>query len=214
MAAEDNRMQHHPHLREKHTRDADGNLTPRSAFHAKLAAAHAAPKPEQRYKGAKGVTAGYDGRCFLWNLAKPGNIIRNLTGHSAYVRSIEVSRDAQSALSASDDGTVRLWDLITGNSKCLEGHAGEVKGASLSQDKRHAISGGADRTVRLWSLESGQCLKVMGGQAGGNGHKGTVTDVSMVEDEQTGQPLVGFSASSTRPAACGTCGLGASRSSC
>ena len=84
MAAEDNRMQHHPHLREKHTRDADGNLTPRSAFHAKLAAAHAAPKPEQRYKGAKGVTAGYDGRCFLWNLAKPGNIIRNLTGHSAY----------------------------------------------------------------------------------------------------------------------------------
>ena len=34
MAAEDNRMQHHPHLREKHTRDADGNLTPRSAFHA------------------------------------------------------------------------------------------------------------------------------------------------------------------------------------
>ena len=90
---------------------------------AKLAAAHAAPKPESRYKGAKGVTGGYDGRCFLWNLAKPGNIIRNLTGHSAYVRSIDVSRDGNAALSASDDGTVRLWDLITGNcSMCMVGH--------------------------------------------------------------------------------------------
>ena len=190
------------HKTDKYTRDEHGNLTPRSAFHAKLAAAHAAPKPQQRYKGAKGVSGGYDGRCFLWNLAKPGNIIRNLTGHSAYVRSIEVSRDAKSALSASDDGTIRLWDLITGNSKCFEGHTGEVKGASLAQDKRHGLSGGTDRTVRLWDMTTGECLKVMGGQAGGNGHKGTVNDVSMVEDPQTGQPLVGFSASSDK-----TCGV-------
>ena len=196
MAAEDKR--HRPQ-KDKYTRDADGNLTPRSAFHAKLAAAHAAPKPESRYKGAKGVTGGYDGRCFLWNLAKPGNIIRNLTGHSAYVRSIDVSRDGNAALSASDDGTVRLWDLITGNcSMCMVGHESEVKGACLSQDKRHALSGGTDRTVRLWDANTGKCVRVMGGKAGGNGHKGTVNDVSMVEDENTGQPLFGFSASSDK----------------
>jgi WD40 repeat protein len=73
--------------------------------------------------------------------------------------SICLSLDGRFALSGSEDKTLRLWDVMTGEClHVLEGHLGPVRSVSLSADSRFALSGGGDfgvndYLVRLWQLD-------------------------------------------------------------
>ena len=74
------------------------------------------------------------------------------------------SNDRKRGLSGSNDNTVRVWDLETGNClRVLEGHTDIVRGVAWSADQRRALSGSNDMTVRLWDLETGHCLRVLEG---------------------------------------------------
>ena len=50
---------------------------------------------------------------YLWELAS-GSCVRGFTGHSDGVKGVAVSYDAQRAASASLDGTLRIWNLHSG----------------------------------------------------------------------------------------------------
>ena len=68
--------------------------------------------------------------------------------------SVSFSPDGRFALSGSDDKTLRLWDIATG--ECLrtfEGHTGSVSSVSFSPDGRFTLSGSWDATLRLWVLD-------------------------------------------------------------
>ena len=78
--------------------------------------------------------------------------------------SVALTPDGRKGISGSDDNTVRVWDLESGEClKVLEGHTDFVKSVALTPDGRKAISGSYDKTVRVWDLESGECLKVLEG---------------------------------------------------
>ena len=71
------------------------------------------------------------------------------------------SSDGRRAVSGSEGGTVRVWDLDTGQQQAkLSGHVGPVRGVravAVSADGRRAVSGGwHDGTVRVWDLDPGQ----------------------------------------------------------
>jgi WD40 repeat protein len=86
--------------------------------------------------------------------------VRTFAGHPGRVSCVHFTADGRRLLSAGHDGTLRLWDVSTG--QCLrtfEGHEGAVTSACLSADDRRALSGGLDRSVRLWDLETGECLR-------------------------------------------------------
>jgi guanine nucleotide-binding protein subunit beta-2-like 1 protein len=57
-----------------------------------------------------------------------------------------VSADGQSALSASSDGKLRLWDLNTGTTiRQFYGHTQDVLSVAFSSDKKQIISGSRDK---------------------------------------------------------------------
>ena len=95
------------------------------------------------------------------SLASPGPLLQTFTGHTGAVWALALLPDGR-ALSASDDGTLRLWDLATGESRVLEGHTGTVSALAVLPDGR-ALSGSSDGTLRLWDLESGES-RVLKGQ--------------------------------------------------
>jgi len=66
---------------------------------------------------------------------------------------VAVTADGTTALSGGGDGTVRVWDLATGQLRAtLTGHI-SVSSVAVTPDGTTAVSGGSyDGTVRVWDL--------------------------------------------------------------
>jgi len=83
-----------------------------------------------------------------------GRCIQILKGHSAYVRAVSWSSDGSRICSASDDHTVRVWDVSSEQSlQTLKGHSSDVRAVSWSSDGSRVCSGSNDNTVRVGSVE-------------------------------------------------------------
>jgi guanine nucleotide-binding protein subunit beta-2-like 1 protein len=75
-----------------------------------------------------------------------------LKGHSHYVQDVAISSDGQFALSGAWDGTLRLWDLNTGNTtRRFVGHTKDVLSVAFSVDNRQIVSGSRDKSINLWN---------------------------------------------------------------
>lgn len=93
-----------------------------------------------------------------------GEYIFNLYGHKGYINSVCVTFDGLFVISASNDNSIRVWNLINGNcDKILEGHSEAVNSICLVPYGNLLVSSSEDQTIRLWDLDSGQCLKIFKG---------------------------------------------------
>jgi len=111
-------------------------------------------------------------------LPQPGDYeVRRFAGHTAGVDGVCVSADGKRILSASDDGTLRLWDLATGAElEQFVGHSDRVHAAAFLPDGQHVVSGSWDRTVRIWDINSGKEIKRL------HGHHGPVERLAVLPD--------------------------------
>lgn len=85
-----------------------------------------------------------------------------LRGHTGAVNAIAFAKTGGKLATASDDHTMRLWNLATLESRALVGHADEVWKIALSPDSRTLISAGKDKTARVWNLDTGASRALSG----------------------------------------------------
>ena len=114
------------------------------------------------------------------SLTPPGGPLRQiLVGHRSGVSAVAFLPDGRRALSGSDDNTLRLWDLETGETlRTLEGHTHWVSAVAVLADGRRALSGSDDHTLGLWDLETGATLGTL------KGHTHSVSAVAVLADRR------------------------------
>lgn len=89
---------------------------------------------------------------------KPELIVQ--TGHTETVNSVAFSPDGRTLASGSDDNTIKLWNVESGQqTKSLEGHTSSVKAVAFSRDGKTLASGSLDKTIKLWNVESGEQIR-------------------------------------------------------
>ena len=72
--------------------------------------------------------------------------------------------DGRQVVSGSDDKTLRVWDLASGETvRTLSGHTGAVWAVAVTPDGRQAVSGSEDNTLRVWDLASGETVRTLSG---------------------------------------------------
>ena len=81
-------------------------------------------------------------------------------GHLASINSATYSQDGKRILSASDDHTIKEWDIDTTIcSRTFRGHSHWVSNVVYSPDGKKILSASFDNTIREWDVETGKCTK-------------------------------------------------------
>jgi WD40 repeat protein len=87
-------------------------------------------------------------------LISPGGpLVRTLDGHSGAVTGVALTANGRRAVSCSEDGTVRIWDLDVGREIRKMDGPGPITQLALCADGRVAISASEDNTLAVWDLE-------------------------------------------------------------
>jgi WD40 repeat protein len=85
-----------------------------------------------------------------------------LEGHTAAVTSAAISPDGRRAVTGSQDGTAKLWDLSTGTEVLsLKRHAAEITSVHFSPDGRNILTSSLDESALAWpSVNIGPSIKL------------------------------------------------------
>lgn len=87
-----------------------------------------------------------------------------LRGHDRGVSSAYFSPDGTLVLTASEDGTARIWEPQTGREQAiLSGHLGIVSTAVFSPDTSQVLTASFDKTARIWDTRTRRELFVLKG---------------------------------------------------
>jgi WD40 repeat protein len=95
------------------------------------------------------------------------------------VMSVAFSPDGKTLAAASDDMTVKVWDVATAKRSTLQGHTHAVYSVAFTPDGKTLASASGDKTVRLWDLATNKKRATL------KGHTESVMSVAFSPDGKT-----------------------------
>lgn len=121
------------------------------------------------------VSSSTDKTMAMWDL-EAGVRVRRFKGHQSFVNSCNVSGEPPLICSASDDGTVRLWDSRRRHCVKTFNNKYQVTAVCFNEKADGIISGGIDNHIKIWDLKHSEVSTVM------KGHIDSVTCLNLSPD--------------------------------
>ena len=91
----------------------------------------------------------------VWNMTT-GMEVALFAGHTNVVNGVAVTPDGVHVVSCSDDKTVRMWKLHTGEETMVFEHTSNVQGVAVTPDGSRVVSRSGNKTLRVWDVGSGK----------------------------------------------------------
>ncbi|KAJ5096968.1 G-protein beta WD- 40 repeats containing protein [Penicillium angulare] len=89
--------------------------------------------------------------------------VQTMRRHSRTVKAIAISSYGKQIASGSDDKTIKIWHMETGDlQKTLNGHLSSVNAVAFSSDGRHIASGSSDKSIKLWDSTTADLKRTLG----------------------------------------------------
>ena len=101
------------------------------------------------------ISGGFGGQARIWTL--DGNLAGELVGHESAISVVCISEDGTTAITASSDKTIRVWDCRSRSERFVLGrHRKQVLALDLDAARDRVWSGGHDGRLNAWSLATQQ----------------------------------------------------------
>ncbi|NEU83322.1 serine/threonine-protein kinase [Nostoc sp. UIC 10630] len=92
------------------------------------------------------------------------SLLSTLSGHAWAVLTVAFSPDGQILATGSDDNTIKLWAVNTGQLICtLVGHSWSVVAVAFTADGETLLSASCDKTVKLWRVSTAEEIVTLSG---------------------------------------------------
>ena len=103
--------------------------------------------------GGQLASTGADRRVLVWDVAG-ATVLQEYVGHELSVTDVAFGNNR--LVTASVDGTARVWDAVSGEELVrFTEHNAPVYAAALTLDETQVISGGGDQRALLWNIADG-----------------------------------------------------------
>ncbi|KAI1193969.1 WD40 repeat-like protein [Nemania serpens] len=133
-------------------------------------------------------SASADMHLASWDLTS-GTRIRRYIGHEEIINAIDISKRGDELLiSASDDGTIGIWDPRTRNAVEYIETDFPITAIAVSEAGNEIYSGGIDNDIKVWDMRKKAVVYSM------LGHNDTITSLRVSPDSQS---LLSYSHDST-----------------
>ncbi|KAI0407567.1 WD40 repeat-like protein [Xylaria palmicola] len=133
-------------------------------------------------------SASADMHLASWDLTS-GSRIRRYVGHEEIINAMDISKRGEELLvSASDDGTIGIWDPRTKNAVDHIETDFPITAVAVSEAGNEIYSGGIDNDIKVWDMRKKAVVYSM------LGHNDTITSLRVSPDSQS---LLSYSHDST-----------------
>ncbi|KAF2120870.1 WD40-repeat-containing domain protein [Lophiotrema nucula] len=97
----------------------------------------------------------------------PWKVMRVISGHMGWVRSVCLDPDNQFFATGSADRTIKIWSMVGQLKLTLTGHISAVRGLAISDRHPYLFSCGEDKQVKCWDLETNKVIRHYHGHLSG-----------------------------------------------